>query len=94
MARCQRDSKKNIKLDSKLAPSLSGHALQSPRQEPDAPRSSPWGIAAHSLDMKALLSGMCGKDHGPSAEERVRRWRQETACEELIDGFRVKLAYL
>jgi hypothetical protein len=50
---------------------------------------SPGGVAANSLDMNKLLLGAVGKSDG-SAEELLRRWHQETACEWMLQNVRIK----
>ena len=90
LARCQGDTKKNIQRDPKLEHSLPGQTLQPPRRQPDATGSYTWGVATDRLDMTALVRGLAGKDCPVStAEERVKRWHQEIACEKLIEGVRL-----
>ena len=84
---------KSFQPDQKMVCAVSRQALEPFGREPDAVGLSAWGTAEDRLDMTTLLMGMAGKDQPRSlAVDAMKSWRQEIACEKLLDGVRLKLA--
>ena len=92
LARCQGNSASCISSDKKLASAVFGQTFKSPGCQSVAVGSSPWRITPDSMDMRALLMGLAGKDlSSEEAEARVDSWRREIACEKLLSGVHIKM---